>query len=200
MRKISIKLSFILCSILASAFLFTTLAASEDITITTYYPSPYGVYNELQSQRIAVGDTNSDGNITSADQPSRDGDIRLTPQAGDPSTWLSGREGQVAYSDFSDSIYHYTGSNWVSAGGGGSFTYYCTSSSGFGSPQCVNAGGTQGYCPAGYAQKADLGSWGVCAYSAASFNCDVFLPPGGGCAGDPGATRFFGRAYICSQN
>lgn len=34
----------------------------ETITITTYYPSPYGVYNHLQAKRMAVGDTDeSDG-------------------------------------------------------------------------------------------------------------------------------------------
>ena len=31
-------------------------AAQEELTITTYYPSPYGVYRELRSQRMAIGD------------------------------------------------------------------------------------------------------------------------------------------------
>ena len=31
-------------------------ALAEDITITTYYPSPYGSYRELRSARIAIGD------------------------------------------------------------------------------------------------------------------------------------------------
>lgn len=30
--------------------------AEESITITTYYPSPYGVYKELRAKRTAVGD------------------------------------------------------------------------------------------------------------------------------------------------
>ena len=31
--------------------------AEENITITTYYPSPNGVYKSLKAKRMAVGDT-----------------------------------------------------------------------------------------------------------------------------------------------
>ncbi|TRZ95799.1 hypothetical protein D4R78_02310 [bacterium] len=34
----------------------SSLFAKEQITITTYYPSPYGIYKELRSQRMAIGD------------------------------------------------------------------------------------------------------------------------------------------------
>ncbi|MFA6130197.1 MAG: tail fiber domain-containing protein [Candidatus Omnitrophota bacterium] len=36
---------------------FNLSFAEESITITTYYPSPYGSYRELRSQRMAVGDS-----------------------------------------------------------------------------------------------------------------------------------------------
>jgi hypothetical protein len=91
----------------------------ESITITTYYPSPYGVYNELQSNKLAVGDTDDDGELTAADQPNRDGDIRLKPQPDDPATWSAGEEGQFAYSQVNDELYHYNGSDWVAQAGGG---------------------------------------------------------------------------------
>ncbi|MDD2680189.1 MAG: hypothetical protein PHO03_05290, partial [Candidatus Omnitrophica bacterium] len=35
--------------------------AEESITISTYYPSPYGVYREMRAKRIAIGDTYFDG-------------------------------------------------------------------------------------------------------------------------------------------
>lgn len=35
--------------------------AEESLIITTYYPSPYGSYRELRSQRIATGDNYIDG-------------------------------------------------------------------------------------------------------------------------------------------
>lgn len=36
---------------------YSFLFAQETLTITTYYPSPYGSYLELRSQRMAIGDT-----------------------------------------------------------------------------------------------------------------------------------------------
>ncbi|UCC95551.1 MAG: hypothetical protein JSW40_02075 [Candidatus Omnitrophota bacterium] len=39
------------------ALFFSVCAFSqEELTITTYYPAPYGVYKELRSQRMAIGD------------------------------------------------------------------------------------------------------------------------------------------------
>jgi hypothetical protein len=76
MRKI---LSFIL-------FVFglfnLCFAADESITITTYYPSPYGSYNSLQADRIGIGDNNASGSLTSADVPTTSGHM-----------WVSGNVG-----------------------------------------------------------------------------------------------------------
>lgn len=59
---------------LALLFLFFCLnfALAEDITITSYYPSPYGVYRELRSQRVAIGDNYINGG--SYDWEAADGD------------------------------------------------------------------------------------------------------------------------------
>ncbi len=93
----------------------------ETITITTYYPSPYGVYNELQSNKLAVGDTNDDGELTALDLPNRDGDIRLRPQPGNPDNWDPGEEGQFAYSKDEEALYHWSDfeSKWVKQAGAG---------------------------------------------------------------------------------
>jgi hypothetical protein len=51
------KPAFYLVAILSFLFCLPALApAEETLTITTYYPSPYGVYRELRSQRMAIGD------------------------------------------------------------------------------------------------------------------------------------------------
>ncbi len=39
-----------ICLILFFLFLCTTFVFAEEITITTYYPSPYGSYNEIKLQ------------------------------------------------------------------------------------------------------------------------------------------------------
>jgi len=100
-----------------SGFGVLSCFAEESITITTYYPSPYGSYNALQTNRLAVGDTNNNGQITDADLPNRNGDIRLKPQSGNPSSWPIGEEGQLAYSQTNDELYHSNGTSWVAQGG-----------------------------------------------------------------------------------
>ena len=42
--------------------------AQEQITITTYYPSPFGIYNEMRAKRLAVGTNYLDSStVTVAD-------------------------------------------------------------------------------------------------------------------------------------
>ncbi len=65
------KKLFIFCfltwvvSISLSVFPQTT----ETITLTTYYPSPVGIYNRLATGTLGVGDNNNDGIINAADAP-----------------------------------------------------------------------------------------------------------------------------------
>lgn len=47
MKKIALA-AFLLAAI-------TTMVFAEDITITTYYPAPYGSYNQLKTNMLAVG-------------------------------------------------------------------------------------------------------------------------------------------------
>lgn len=60
-----------------AVFLCLFLSASaqeqtESITLTTYYPSPYGVYQQMQTGTLGVGDTNGDGWVNSQDVPSKE--------------------------------------------------------------------------------------------------------------------------------
>ena len=119
--------------ILASLVLFPALGlifgfgvwscfAEESMTITTYYPSPYGSYNELQTNKFAVGDTNGDFQLSSADQPPANGQIYaarsiiLKPQSSLPSSNLL--TGELAYSN--SKLYSYDGSAWAAVGGSAS--------------------------------------------------------------------------------
>ncbi|MFA5063223.1 MAG: tail fiber domain-containing protein, partial [Candidatus Omnitrophota bacterium] len=52
------------------------LLAEDTLTITTYYPSPYGVYRELRAKRIAIGDDYIDGaNYTWQETESGSGEV-----------------------------------------------------------------------------------------------------------------------------
>ena len=74
-------LSFLPLILLLSAFTHPALA-EESITITTYYPSPYGVYNALQTDKLGVGDNNSDGSLTSLDVPTNPGEVWIKGNVG----------------------------------------------------------------------------------------------------------------------
>ena len=56
--------------------------AEEAVTITTYYPSPYGVYNSLQTDKLGVGDNSGDGKLNSADVPTTTGDAWIKGKVG----------------------------------------------------------------------------------------------------------------------
>jgi hypothetical protein len=94
-------------------FVFGLISSSfaEDITITTYYPSPYGSYNSLQADRIGVGDNNASGSLTSADVPTTSGHMWVRGNVGigttNPLSRLSvGGNGNVNYM-----IYGYSSAN-----------------------------------------------------------------------------------------
>ena len=55
---------------------------AEDLTITTYYPSPYGSYNALQANRLGVGDNNGDSALTFADVPTNPGEVWIAGNVG----------------------------------------------------------------------------------------------------------------------
>lgn len=60
--------------VLLSVFVLLSLSFAEDLTITTYYPSPYGSYNQLNvagntylavtSGKVGIGTATPDGNLT----------------------------------------------------------------------------------------------------------------------------------------
>jgi len=49
--------------------IFAPVVFAEDITITTYYPSPYGSYSSLFTDKLGVGDNNGDSLFSSSDVP-----------------------------------------------------------------------------------------------------------------------------------
>ena len=50
--------------------------AEETITLKTYYPAPSGIYTNLVTWKLGVGDTNGDAQLTELDLPSNNGEIR----------------------------------------------------------------------------------------------------------------------------
>ena len=201
--------------IFASFSLVYCAEVGEKITITTYYPSPYGVYNELQTNKMAIGDTNEDGKLSSDDQPQEAGQLQVarsvifTPQRESP---VSGtREGELIYDKLTKSLRYYNGFVWQSAGGA-CYTHYCYNRGphggvyhyvSYGDPVCPVsvAQGTQGPCDNGFTVRKILGAWGYCLINSGA---SYFLPPGGTCGPaalgySNGFTYRIGQAYLCCQ-
>lgn len=204
------KVLFFLAILFLSSPVCSSLFAEESMTITTYYPSPYGIYNELQSNKLAVGDTNNDGRLSAADQPPEDGQLQVkrsvifTPQAGLPA--VNTKKGEVVYDNATNNPYYYNGSSWSRFGAGGvSYTYYCFNRASEGTPVCPASVtiGTQGPCDSGFNVTRALGVWGYCGTGGYGYYLEYFLPPGGSC-GCPDGTElchngYLGKAYVCSQ-
>lgn len=51
-----------ICGVFFLCALVPTALAQDQVTITTYYPSPFGVYSDLRANRMAVGNARAFGN------------------------------------------------------------------------------------------------------------------------------------------
>jgi len=79
MRKLMIL------SILAGGLVlcsYTSVTRAEEMTITTYYPSPNGAYDALSVKRLSVGDTNGDGKINASDVSASSGYLLVADKVG----------------------------------------------------------------------------------------------------------------------
>jgi len=72
--------------LISLSILTTACFAQETFTLTTYYPAPFGVYNQLVTQTLGVGDNNpSITGIDTTDAPN--------PSANPGDVWIAGKVG-----------------------------------------------------------------------------------------------------------
>jgi hypothetical protein len=159
-----IVIVFILLSLINIAY-----ADEDKITITTYYPSPYGVYRNMR--------------LYPSNEPTAGVDRGLM--------YYNQSDNMLKYRNDTGWV------NITGGGGGGvSYTKYCYNDAVFGTPLCGTVVlGTQWLCDAGFTVQKSLGSWGSCGNSG---NIHCFLPPGGSC-GPGYSSTVVGLAYVCSQ-
>jgi hypothetical protein len=189
---------------------------SEELTITTYYPAPYGVYNDLEAKdACAVGDMadsfspelDAVGALSEGELWVQDSLI-YNPQPGDPTNfndpnWAAGKIGEVRYSSSKDDFYYYNGERWVLQSGGS----YCFI-------KYNNSTSSAVVCPVGWTAHP-LGVWGWCVsggfYEGMFYAPSVVqFPPGGKCPGSGGGawwwfwgtewdTHTSGNAAMCCK-
>jgi hypothetical protein len=189
------KTLFVFCFVfLATLPVFSQSNPDESMTITTYYPSPYGSYESLQAKRLAMGDRNNDGKLTDADQPLNDGQLYMGRgviyQPLNPLP-ASGTPGELAYNASADAFYYYNASgSWVPFGGGSAGKCYVSYAS--------NPVNSQ-ECLPGFTNKGSAGTWGLCYDTSSGPGAGSnFRWPGTGClSGYTLAT--IGEAFLCCQ-
>jgi len=81
MRKVYIAVLVVM------AVLIIGIVYAEQMTFSTYYPAPFGVYNQMVVRTLGVGDMNDDGSINYLDAP----DPNDEGQAND--LWVAGNVG-----------------------------------------------------------------------------------------------------------
>jgi hypothetical protein len=168
------------------ALLVSPAFSQETLTITTYYPSPTGIYNRLATTTLGVGDNDGSGTLDAADAPdpaTNPGDVwiagdvgigTITPQLPAP----NGNPGNLDVND----VYLRSTGEWLSQAGGGGGCYVSYS----------------GGCLTGFTNMGSLGSFGNCYHQRPWGGSDYFSPPGGTCSGSE--YRYtFGTADVCCQ-
>ncbi|MDP2923045.1 MAG: hypothetical protein Q8O30_04920 [Candidatus Omnitrophota bacterium] len=74
-----------LCFWLIFLCCFSAFSQPETLTITTYYPAPFGIYNRLVTSTLGVGDNSASGGLDGADAPdpvTQTGDVWIVADVG----------------------------------------------------------------------------------------------------------------------
>ena len=77
----------------------------ETITITTYYPAPYGVYNELRANKMVIGDSDA----SSTPSPDTDGVVRFKGRSSDPAGADDTKPGALYYNTTDNEFKYHDG-------------------------------------------------------------------------------------------
>jgi hypothetical protein len=101
-------------------------AIPETLTMTTYYPSPSGVYRKLVSTaqtllardggNVGIGTSAPRSRLTVSGKAEMDASVHK-PKDGDPAAWPAGFEGEMAYSAARKGLFLFDGTRWRGAMG-----------------------------------------------------------------------------------
>ena len=153
---------------------------TEKVTITTYYPSPFGSYDKLRTNKLVIGDPDA----SSTPSPDTDGVVRFKGRGSDPAGADDTKPGALYYNTADNEFKYHDGSGWQALGGGGGC--YVSYSGG---------------CLPGFTNMGSAGWWGYC-ICGADVDSPHFRPPGGGCSSGWGGcwlSSNIGEAYVCCQ-
>lgn len=207
---------FYLFGLIALAVVLIGPVFADEMTLSTYYPAPAGVYREFTVTQNANFATERDafdnpiGRVgIGTTQPGRTLHIvgsegmRLEPSEL-PATGTEVAGDIVIDTNDDNTLNWWDGTAWVSAGGGGgcyiAFFHYTKSQKNANSGT-LKAGQS---CPGGFTDMGSVGEYGSCWYRGTTFG--YAMQPGGGCD-DGGAYPgygadtpiYFGQGHLCCK-
>ncbi|MBF0330586.1 MAG: hypothetical protein HQL17_01510 [Candidatus Omnitrophica bacterium] len=104
--------------------LMASIAQADTLTLTTYYPSPSGDYQDLQVMgNLGVGTIRPGSSL---EVKSTTGGFIPPKMTTAQKTAMTAVAGGVVYDTTLNSLQYYDGSAWVAAGGGAGMTGGCT--------------------------------------------------------------------------
>ena len=120
MKKITVYVVVILIA-LCGNITYAQEQTAEELTLITYYPAPYGDYNGLSADKLAIGEN--------VGQDQGTGVIRLSPQGAAPA---SAAEGDIYFDSLQEAPMFYTeNQGWQAFSGGGETLWLPRSRSSF---------------------------------------------------------------------
>lgn len=179
MRKINI-IVFLLLSCMVYSPCFAQAPVNETITLTTYYPSPHGVYKELRAKRMTLGDAPI---VSSGDWCWQGEGGCLNEIAQNVDLYV---QGNIFADTAPTADEHLTNKAYVDAAvaGHGCYVSYINDV-------------TDGACVAGFSNMGPAGDWGDCLTGTQNSGRAYFRPPGGGCSSGAWTLQTISTAYVC---
>jgi len=107
--------------LLATMVLIAGVACADEITISTYYPAPYGIYNNFEVKKSsAVGEISGSAtgvtdveNLDKGELWVQDSMIFEPKASFDPASAGAGKKGELVYSSDDKVFYYYDGNSWA---------------------------------------------------------------------------------------
>jgi hypothetical protein len=180
----------------------------DTLTIISYYPLQQGIYGQIESKIMVIGDHNNDGKVNFGDYPKSpkpnpvEGQLYVSRSVvlrpkGDGSinnpavqSLSSPQIGEMVYNFTDQSAYIYNGNTWIKQS---------NINNGINGPMCYVEYGSS--CTNKFTPRGNAGDWGWCEYSHSNgAQYSFFLPPRGKCPTSPWPGFYFnkeGTAIVC---
>jgi hypothetical protein len=172
----------------------TTQPQNETVTIVTYYPTPNGVYNNVITQKIVVGDYNADGKVDYNDVINK---VPGQAMIGRSLVFRPYTNVQSLSNPIKGEVVFNGTSLWINTDGTSTGWKQIEGTGTASGSKCYVS--YSGLCTApGFSSQTTLGEWGTC--TGCPTYGDYFRPAGVDCKEITCTRHKMGDAVLCCQD